>query len=169
MQKVIATLKLLCVPVLVALLHVSLQFWALTGVERVSPQFWVLTGVERVSLQFWALTDVDPVSPRFFTGVDHMSTLEMALHSFVVQTAISLLLTSAIGTPYFRWSLRRQREGYGVWLSGWLLVYALQLLFNLEVLVSVGQWVPLASLLLSIVSVSTLWWWLFYAGESATG
>lgn len=142
MQKVIAILKLLCVPVLVGLLHVSLQFWALTGVERVSPQFWPLTGVER-----------------------YMSTLEMAQQSFVVQTAISLLLTSAIGTPYFRWSLRRQREGYWVWLSGWLLVYALQLLLNLEVLVLARQWVPLASLLLSIVSVSSLWWWLFYAGE----
>lgn len=146
MQKVIATLKLLCVPVLVGLLQVSLQFWALTGVERVSLKFWALTGVER----HMALS---------------MSMLELAQHAFVVQTAISLLLTSAIGTPYFRWSLRRQREGYGVWLSGWLLVYALQLLLNLEVLVLARQWVPLASLLLSIVSVSTLWWWLFYAGE----
>lgn len=146
MQKVIATLKLLSLPVLVGLLQVTLQFWTFIGVEYVSLQFWALTGVERDMARF-------------------MSMLDLAQHAFVVQTAISLLLTSAIGTPYFRWCLRRQREGYGVWLSGWLLVYALPLLLNLQVLVLARQWVPLASLLLSIVSVSTLWWWLFYAGE----
>ena len=134
MQKIIATLKLLCVPLLIGLVNTALS--ALHALRQ--------TG----RTMDWRGVEID-----------------LARQAFVWQAGVSLLLTVCIGAPYFRWCLRRQREGYGVWLSGWLLVHALQLVFTFIAGLHSQQWLPLASLLLSIVVVSSVWWGLFYAGE----
>ena len=134
MQKIIAMLKLLCVPLLIGLVNTALQtLQALRQTGRALD---------------W-----------------HGVELDLARQAFVWQAVVALLLTFAIGAPYFRWCLRRQREGYGVWLSGWLLVHAPQLVFTFIAGQHSQQWFPLASLLLSIVVVSGVWWALFYAGE----
>ena len=134
MQKIIASLKLLCVPLLIGLVNTALQ---------------TLQAVRQTGRALdW-----------------HGVELDLARQAFVWQAAVALLLTFGIGAPYFRWCLRRQREGYGVWLSGWLLVHALQLVFTFIAALHSQQWLPLASLLLSIVVVSGVWWALFYAGE----
>lgn len=134
MQKIIATLKLLCVPLLIGLAHAALQ-------------------------TLYALHQAGSAM-RWDT-----EAMNLVRYAFVSQTVLSLLLTIGIGAPYFRWCLRHQRESYGVWLSGWLLVYALQLVFMLIAGLHSQQWLALASLLLSIVAVSSVWWRLFYAGE----
>lgn len=134
MQKIIATLKLLCVPLLTGLVHTALQ--TLYAMHQAG------------SAMRWDTEEMN-----------------LARYAFVSQTVLSLLLTIGIGAPYFRWCIRHQREGYGVWLSGWLLVYALQLVFTLIAGLSSQQWMAPASLLLSIVMVSSVWWQLFYAGE----
>lgn len=103
-----------------------------------------------------------------------LSNGDIARAGFVSQAVITLMLTLVIGMPFFRLGVRKGWPGYTTWLAGWGLVHAPVALLNLAGRFFLNAsyagdepWLPLWSLIISVVVVSSLWWWLFYTGQSA--
>jgi hypothetical protein len=97
-----------------------------------------------------------------------LTSEDAARTAFVIQAAVTLLLALSVAKPFFRFSARRNRSGFGTWIQGWTLIHCPFLGFSLlRADASPTSWLPFASLVFSMVAVSSLWWRLFYAERPA--